>query len=223
MSKEWTQLEPRTGKAIAPDEVNVELRTAAESIQSLDRTQLPALSVNASNLETYALHRVWAKDRWPTTAGQQGEQGAVRDAATSTNSWEAVTYQEFGGGWQTLAASFDLTGFKGGNLFIEWAGVGFIFPMFSDTLNQPKPGNPKYLRFRILVAGVVVAEVRGCAYHESFRLFGTAQLPAGDHEVLLQFKPTSVGADDPLTDTGGDPILQAHVYGNKVFSIGRFR
>jgi hypothetical protein len=83
--------------------------------------------------------------------------------------------------------------------------------------------NPKYLNLRILVNNTLLAERRGPALHEHFRIFGSMNFPPGDLSVRLQAKMTSVGPDDPLENTTPKDIPQVHLYSNKYLAIGRFR
>jgi hypothetical protein len=138
--------------------------------------------------------------------------------------WQGISYQGATGAWQSLSsAGATLSGFKGGSLFLEWSGCGYIYPAFADTLALDYPFNPKYLRLRILVNGVVLCERRGCYTHEHFRVFGSQQFPPGDLNVRFQFKVTPNGPDDALTVSGGNNVMQAHLYSNKFLAIGRFR
>ena len=81
------------------------------------------------------------------------------------------------------------------------------------------------MRLRILVAGVVLAERRGPAYHESFRIFGTGVFPSGDLSVQLQWRLIEPGSDDPIetNNVGNNNVVQEHIYSQKYFAIGRFR
>ena len=216
--KKWTQHEARLGNTVSPEVINDEMSSAASSIQTLDRSQLPPVCADASNLALYALHRVWCSER----VGATGEQTASVDTTTASNMWESLSYQNWSGTWLT-AATFTLTGFKGGSLFLEWSGNGYVYPAWTNTDGNLHPGNPKYLKVRILVAGVVIAERLGCASHEHWRLFGTSLFPQGDHEVVLQFQPTPIGVDDAIVTSGGTTLMQAHLYSSKYFAIGRFR
>ena len=189
---------------------------------TLDRTQLPINSVNDTNLNDNALQQVWCHPIWPVSAGKDGEQGNVRDSLTAANQWDAVTYQAYSGSWLSLA-TITLTGFKGGHLFLEWSGNSLVYPNFTNTASNITPGNPKYCRLRILVAGVIMAERLGGAQHEHFRIFGGGLLPPGDHPVLLQFRPTTLGVDDALVNSAGDRVMQAHVYASKFLACGRYR
>ena len=79
------------------------------------------------------------------------------------------------------------------------------------------------MRLRILVSGVLLAERRGPAYHESFRVFGSGMFPSGDLSVELQWRLIEPGSDDPIEDLGGKNVVQGHIYSQKYFAIGRFR
>lgn len=219
--KKWSQYEARTGNTVSPDSVNEELRAQSSSMTTLDRAQLPVASFDNTYLKDYALHRVYAYPRAPLAGGKEGEQTAVSDTLTSTNSWNAATFQAYTGGWVSVF-SFTLTDFKSGHLFLEWSGNAFAQPLFTNTKSNLRPGNPKYVNVRILVAGIVIAERQGAAYHEHWRIFGTSLLPSGDHQVELQFRLTPPGTDDAMTDHNGDHMLQAHIYSSKCLAIGRW-
>lgn len=226
--KAWTQRQARTGGILSPESVNAELRSAVTSVSTMDRDQLPAAAFDASNFAAGALHRVWWAPRWPSESvvplARAGEQDAVRDSATPNNGWISGTYQTYGGGWQDLTSTpFVANGFAGGYFWVEWSGIGYPFPAFSDTLNMEKPGNPKYINLRILANGVLLCERRGVAYHERFRVTGGTPLPQGDVQVTFQFRPTPTGPDDPLETTATDAVPQFHLYGNSVLAIGRHR
>ena len=172
--KKWTKRDATLEAAVSPAAVNDELRASQSSITTLDRDQLPAEFVDQARLETYALHRVYVADKWGT-----GEQTSAADAEVLPRAWRAATYQTYTGGWLPGVAgtTVDLTGFKGGHLFIEWSGNAYVFGPMADGANQTHPGTPRHMRLRILVSGVVLAEQRGPAYHESFRIFGTGVFP----------------------------------------------
>jgi hypothetical protein len=216
--KNWTEHVARAGNAISPAVVNAEISAGVASIQTLDRTQLPDNSIGVSRLTDYAMHRVWCT----TILGSTGEQTAAVDTSIKNNMWRALSYQSYGGGWLT-AHTLTLTGCKNGDVFIEWSGNGYVFPGFTNTSSNFQPGNPKYLGVRMIVAGVVVAERKGCAYHEHWRIFGNIQLPQGDHSVSLQFQAVPPGKDDAIETAANDHITQAHLYSSKVFAIGRWR
>jgi hypothetical protein len=219
--KKWTQRDARTGGTVSPPSLNDELSSARESMTALDRHQLPAACVDDAVLVDAAMHKVWASDQFPGVSGQEGEQVAVRDSDVFGRSWISLTPQGYAGGWVSIGASTTLDGFKGGNLFIEWSGNGYVYNAFAQGLHAPRM--PRYLGLRIVVAGQVIAERRGCAYHETFRIFGTASLPPGDHIVEYQFKVTPIGPDDAVEDTTANHIPQAHIWGSKFFAIGRWR
>ena len=224
MSKNWTEREVRAGDAIPPDALNDELRVQRSSITTLDRDQLPSNYVDETRLEQYSLVRVWTSDRFPATSNEQGEQQAARDTSVPARAWISDTYQLDSGTWQDVSgSSITMSGFKGGNLYIEWAGAGYIYSAFSYSSVTDRPGNPKYLNLRIVVNGIVVAERRGPSYHEAFRCFGNQQLPPGDLTVQFQFRITQNTDLDPLTDAGGDNVMQAHLYRNQYVAVGRWR
>ena len=220
--KKWTKRDATLEAAVSPAAVNDELRASQSSITTLDRDQLPAEFVDQARLETYALHRVYVADKWGT-----GEQTSAADADVLPRAWKAATYQTYTGGWLPGVAgtTVDLTGFKGGHLFIEWSGNAYVFGPMADGANQTHPGTPRHMRLRILVSGVVLAEQRGPAYHESFRIFGTGVFPSGDLSVQLQWRLTEPGSDDPIetNNVGNNNVVQGHIYSQRYFAIGRFR
>ena len=222
--KKWTQRELRAGGVAEPSAINDELRAQQSSITTLDREQLETDWVDEGYLADYALHRVYADPRYPS--GSYGEQTIQSDpTVTPSNGFLSITPKLDPGSWfdvDETSGAITLTGFKGGNLYVEWSGNALVFPVFADTTNLEFPKLPKYLSLRILVNGTQLAERRGAAYHEHFRIFGAANYPAGDLELRLQGKITGVGPDEPLV-TNGDDIPQAHIYSNRYFAIGRFR
>ena len=219
--KKWTIREADQSAAVSPGAVNDELRAQQSSMTTLDRSQLPADFVDAARLEQYALHRCWVAERW----GSTGEQTACIDTdILATRSWRAATYQKFAGGWlDGVTSALELTGFKGGNLFIEWSGNAYVFGAIADGAVATFPYAPRYMRLRIIVAGVIVAERRGPAYHEHWRIFGSAVFPPGDHTVQLQWRLIASAPDDTLELSTGENIVQGHIYSQKYLAIGRFR
>ena len=133
----------------------------------------------------------------------------------------------YSGGWLpgVSGTTITLTGFKGGHLFLEWSGNAYVFGAMADGASQTHPGTPRHMRLRILVSGVVIAERRGPAYHESFRIFGTGVFPSGDLSVQLQWRLVEPGSDDPIetNNVGNNNVVQGHLYSQKYFAIGRFR
>jgi len=222
--KAWTQRQQRSGDTTSPASLNDELRSSASQIATLGRDELPIQCVSDSNLIDGALMDSWSSVLYPSTTGSEGEQQAVRDPGTQAGRmWEAVTFQATPGGWLSAAPSVTLTGFKGGQLFIEWSGNGFVFGAFGQTAYSDAPYLPRYLNLRILVDGVLLVERRGSAYHDHWRIFGTASFPPGDLSVEFQFRVPEPGPDDAVQTTGGANIMQAHLYSMKYLCIGRWR
>jgi hypothetical protein len=224
MPRRWTARDTRAGDTISPESVQQELSSSQSSITTLDRDQLPANAIDESYLEDYAMQRVWASRQFPTTANRGGEQAAARDSDVALNQFLAITYQVFPGSWFECGSA-TLTGFKGGSLQIEWSGNAVVSPLFQMSVNAPFPGTPKYLRFRILVGGVVLVERRGVAIHNHFRILGGGVFPQGDLPVSFQALATRANPDEPITEdiTGTPPIMQAHIYSMRYFAIGRWR
>jgi hypothetical protein len=221
--KKWTQREVRQGGVVEPSAINDELRAQQSSMTTLDREQYDNNWVEPPYLADYALHRTYVDPRYPTYGEQQTQSTS---ANTPVNAFMCVTAQIDPGSWVNLFPSsgiITLSGFKGGNLFVEWSGNAFVLPNFSDTQNLEFPKNPKYVNYRILVNNTLLTERRGTGYHEHFRIFGAGNFPAGPVELQLQFKVTSVGPDDCIVNTGGEELPQVHVYSNKYFVNGRFR
>jgi hypothetical protein len=222
--KKWTQHEPRPGNSASPDSINDEFRAHQSSFATLDRSQLPPLSIDSSRLTSHALHQVWCYPRYPLTADYEGEQDALLDTSIPlTNEWVSISYQDMPGGWLNVGDPITLTGFKGGNLFVEWSGNGWVFPLFTNTKHSYRPGNPKRIRLRLVVGGIVIADRWGPGYTEHWRIFGTTQLPAGNHALYMQFQLTPQGPDDAIEDSTGQRLAQGHVFSSKVFVMARYR
>lgn len=221
MSKKWTEHQARDKHLLDTEQVGAEFRVAQSSITTLDRTQLPASQFTKTHIKDAVLHKMWCLEI--TGGSHPGEIPSPRDSGTPAFQWIAPTYQTYGGSWQTLS-SFTVTGFLGGNLFVEWHGNGYVNGLCNQTLNNAYPANPKHLNLRIIVAGVKIAEKMGppSGIH-SFRLFGTGQFPPGDHVVLLQWRGTSSGPDDIIENNSNQETMQFHAFGCKALAIGRHR
>ena len=59
----------------------------------------------------------------------------------------------------------------------------------------------------------------------SFRVFGGGLYPQGDLQVEFQWRFTPAGQDDAIVDNGPNSLhlCQAHLWGNKVLAIARYR
>lgn len=221
MSKKWTTYQMRDKHLLDADAITEEFRSNQSSITTLDRTQMPASSVDNSRLIDGALHRIYVDDISP--GAFSGEINTNRDGDTTAWQFEAPSYQTYGGAWTTLW-SRTLSNFRGGNLYIEWNGSCYVNGLCHQTFNNAYPPNPKHFNLRIIVAGVEVANSWGPAIGcQSYRLFGTAQLPPGDHPVLFQWRGTPSGPDEVVVNDAGQHIMQFHSWGNKALAIGRFR
>jgi hypothetical protein len=201
--KYWTQHQARTSQTTEADQLNAEMRASQSAITTLDRTQTPQLSYDPTNVKPYALHQMWASGGAP--AGLQGP-------------------QHYSGGWET-AHTQTLTGFRGGHLHIEWGGQVALFPGFQQTSNNYHPANPKRMQLRIQVADVTMVERLGVARSMgSFRVVGGGLFPQGDLQVEYQWRYTPAGQDDAIVNTpAGLHLMQAHLFGNKVLAIARYR
>ena len=219
MSKKYVEREAMAGGVLSPDSANVPLRTQQSSISSLDREQLPSDFVNTDRLAQYAMYRTYHATRSPAS----GEQN-LQSSAVAARSWEALTAQNDPGTWRNFdGGSQTFSGFKGGQLFLEWSGNAFSYPVFAATQNLTYPLNPKYLNLRILINGSLLVGRRGVAYMEHFRIFGTKIFPPGDLVAEFQYRMTSVGPDDPLLSTAPAEYTQAHLFSSKFLAIGRWR
>jgi hypothetical protein len=158
-------------------------------------------------------------------SAEAGEQG-IADTDTPADQWQCATYQAYGGGYRTIFSG-SLTGFRGGNLYIEFQGCAYVNPLCHQTWNNGFPPNPKFMSIRIVVAGISIAESMGSGSGgcEGFRLFGNAQLPPGDHAVEVQWQGTPPGQDDPVVEASGSAyhISQYHLWSAKMLAIGRWR
>lgn len=224
MAKKWTQRELRTGGVVEPSAINEELRAQQSSITTLDREQYDKDFVDDTLMADNAILKVEVAPIYPSgTYGEQKLQSATGDVPP--HSFTGITPKLDPGSWFDIdpTTAISMTGFKGGNLYVEWSGNAYVFPTFSDTENLEFPMNPKYLSFRILVNSTLLVERRGVALHEHFRCFGAANFPPGLLVIRLQAKMTGVGPDDCIVNTTPKDIPQVHIYSNKYLAIGRFR
>lgn len=219
--KHWTTRQAVARSVIAPDTINDELAVSQSSITTLDRSQMPPDWCNASRLEDYALHRVYQDPLYPLSRG--GEQTADQDTSVPNNSWISSTIQVHLGDWTNIGPAVPLPGFKGGSLYMEYGCNSYANNIFADGINDGRPGSPAYVRLRILVNGITLAERRGKASHGRCRVFGSLQLPAGDLTVNLQFKLTEASEDAALVTLAGGHLMQAHIYAGRYLAIGRWR
>lgn len=151
--KKWTQHQASNGLAVNPPLVNDELTAQQSSATTLDRAQLPASWVDAARLKDGALHQAWEASLFP--AG--GEQTTEVDAIVPPMGWMSSTLQIQSGGWTSISPSpILLTGFRGGNLFLEWSCNAWVNNIFIHGLNDGKPYSPNYMRLRAVVNGTVV-------------------------------------------------------------------
>jgi len=219
--KRWAQREATAGATISPDAINDELRAQQSSVTTLDRDQLPGNYVDEARLKDYAILRGYVATAHP--AG--GQQDVVVYDVPDGNMWDACAFPAYPGGWQDASASSatTLTGFKGGQLHIEWAGNGYIFGSMASGLNVPLPMSPRYLGLRITVNGVVIAEKRGPGCHEAFRVIGSTLAPQGDLSVRFQWRIEGPSQDDATETTAGTSVPQAHLYSMRYLAIGRWR
>ena len=221
MTKKWTQRESTAGLTVSPELVNTELRAQQSAITSLDRTQLPANSVDDTRLKDYALHRVYAEKLYPSGGSSPGEQDAARDADVGTIGWISETLQVQTGGWRNVSTPFEID-FAGGQLFVEWSCNVYAHNIFALGLNDGLPGTPNTVRLRILVNGVNIAERRGGYGHQTSRLMASQLFPQGTLEIALQFKSTPASQDCADTDSG-DNTPYCHVWNNRYLIVGRHR
>lgn len=221
--KRWTQHQATTGLAASPALVNDELTAQQSSATTLDRTQLPSNWASNTRLKDGALHQVWADAAYPNG----GQQDAEVDLIVPPMGWMSATIQVMSGGWRSVSVTpLLLTGFKGGNLFLEWSCNVIANNIWVLGINEGRPYSPNYVRLRAVVNGTVIAERRGGAYHQTSRLIGNAQLPAGDLNIELQFQLTAPGQDyaaslDPTVGSYHQPY--GHLWNSRYLIIGRFR
>ena len=229
--KYWTKHQARANQTAESDQLNAELRASQSAITALDRTQTPNRAYDRTEVTQYALRQVWTtvdaggNPMWGSGT-TQGEQTNARSLTADTYSYQflAVTYQLYNGGWRT-AYTQTLNGFAGGHLHIEWGGQACVNLAFTQTYNNVYPANPKYMQFRIRIAGVTMVERKGVARSmDTFRVFGSGMYPQGDLQVEYQWKLTAAGQDDAIVSTPtGNHLMQGHIWGNKVMAIARYR
>lgn len=215
LSKRWTGSEARTGRSVSPKLVNDELRAQQSSATTLDRTQVPGAWVDESYVAANAMVQVWHST-------SNIEQTNEVDSSVNQNCFLSSTIQTAGGGWRTLESA-QLSGFKGGSLFVEWSANCYVNNIFCYGSNDGKPGTPNYLSMRILVNGVPLAARRGAGYHQTCRIFGSQLFPPGDLTVDLQWRDTAQSQDAADQTTAGDHVPYSHVYNSRWLAIARLR
>ena len=215
--KKWTQSQATAGRAVSPKLLNDEMRAQQSSATTIDRAQIPAGWVDDDYLEQYALHQVWS-----STTSAHIEQTTERDTDVGDSAFLSSTIQTASGGWRTLQ-SVSLTGFKGGNLFIEWSANVYVNNIFAYGVNDGKPGTPNYMALRILVNGVNIGERRGASYHQMSRIFGSQLFAPGDLSVSFQWKYTAQSQDARSTTSSGDHVPYGHVWNHRWIAIARYR
>jgi len=222
MSKKWTQRDATTGATASPGAVNDELRAQQSSITTLDREQLPREYADASRVKDYALQRVYHAAAYPS-GGEQTT--AVFTGAVAPQSWNAAAFRVYPGGWVNAGSGngITLTGWKGGMLHFEWVGNAYIMGGMAEGNGGFYPYNPRYLNLRITANGVTIAERRGPAYHEAFRVLGSQLLPQGDIQIRLQWRINGASQDDCLLTSAGNVVPQAHLWGMRYLAVGRWR
>lgn len=234
--KQWTKHDARSTQLIEADQFNEQHQSFRSQMTGLDRAQYPEGCVSQAQLVTNAMHKCWVFDPWDAgTASQLGEQVVLRAAPadTSANQFVAATYGNHTSGWVTVFET-TLSPFKGGNLLVEWYGCSAIQQFWGwsyyqnwNTVGSPavrSKSNDKYMGLRILVNGVVLTERIGPAKPmDHFTLTGAQQLPSGPVTLTCQMNPTGAGPDDPVTSDAGYELMQAHLFSNRVFAIGRWR
>ena len=231
--KQWTKHEARKDQTAEAGQFNAQHQSFRSEITALDRSQYPENCVTKSRLTPNALHKCWVISPWDTgVTNALGEQTRKRatDAETLPQQMRAANYGNHTAGWLT-AYETTLTPFKGGNLFVEWYGCSAIQPFWGwtvfaswDSRRSKGTTNDKYVGLRILVNGVTMVERIGLAKAlDHFSITGSLQVPSGPVTLTLQWNPTSAGPDDPVTDMGGDQLMQSHLFANRVFVIGRWR
>jgi hypothetical protein len=232
--KQWTQHDARSKQTVESGQFNFEQQAARSMMAGLDRSQFPESCLTSAQMTPAALHQCYIFSPWDTgVTGALGEQTIRRaaDADTLPEQFRAVNYQAYGSGWIT-AFETTLSPFKGGNLLTEWYGNCAIQAFFNWTRRaswiagtSKGVANEKFLGLRILYNGVVIAERIGPAKPmDHFSISGSQQVPSGPVILTLQFKPQAAGPDDAVQDADNNDFLcQAHLFGNRVFAIGRFR
>lgn len=228
--KRWTEHDARTDQLVEAAQFNDQHRASRSSMVGLDRSQYPSGCVTSDMLMPGARHKVWVLSPWDNSvADAKGEQTAIRaaDANTMPHQFRGVTYQQYGSGWVT-AHEVTLEPFRGGSLLVDWCGcttLQVFFTWTNDAGTVKAPASSKKVGVRILFNGVEVVQRLGPAKPmDTFRLVGSAPLPAGPVTVTFQFQIPSCGPDDPVVEVvGNDHLLQAHLWGNRVVCVGRWR
>jgi hypothetical protein len=235
--KQWTGHDAMSNQLLDAGQFNEQQRRARGQMAGLDRSQLPVGGLTEAMVTDAALHKVWTFVPWDTgVLGADGEQTRFRAADADTHEFQfmGVTYQAYGSGWVT-AFETTLTPFRGGSLQTEWFGNTSLQIFFTWTIqarqnSTPIPGRQadRYVGLRILYNGMVVSERIGPAKPaDCFRILGESQLPSGNVTLTLQYQITAAGPDDAVLDTvtvsPNKHLMQAHLWGNRVVCVGRWR
>lgn len=215
--KRWTQHQPRSAQLLDAGQVNSEQTAHRASIQTLDRTQLPAVAQSA--LKAGALHKIWLFN-------ERDEQTKYVATNVPSDQWRCATALNYSGGYVTAFEEI-LTGHHGGMTYIEWSGLAFCNGFAPMKLGKLVGSElmEKQLRLRILASGLLIGEFHLLlAGTESFCVFASANLPPGDHIISLQFDGSGDADDEPIKDhTTNDRIMQFHVANSMLLAVGRFR
>lgn len=232
--KQWTKHDAREDQLVEPAQFNAQHQSFRSQMTGLDRAQLPEGCVTAARLVPNALHKIWVFSPWDTgvadAAGEQTRKRAL-DSDTLSEQFRASNYGNHTSGWLT-AFETTLTPFKGGNLMVEWYGCSSIQTAwgwtsaaeYNSSAGKGKT-NDKYVGLRILINGVTMVERIGPAKSmDHFTIDGSLQVPSGPVTLTCQWNPTGAGPDEPVADSvTNDLLMQAHLFGNRVFAIARWR
>ena len=231
--KQWTKNNARTEQIVDANQFNEQHRSFRGQMTGLDRAQYPEGCVTQSRLKPNAMHKCWVFSPWSTgVTAADGEQTVRRaaDSDTLPQQWRALNYVNYTAGFITVFET-TLEPFKGGNLFVEWYGNAAIQQFWGWTneasyqSTQKGIPNDKFGGLRILLNGVVVVERIGPAKPmDCFSISGAQQLASGPVTLTCQWNPTGAGPDDPIDESlSNKDLMQAHLFGNRIFAIGRWR
>lgn len=219
--KYWTQQQARDDGTVEAAGYSTEIATASSAAASLDRTQLPRLSIAKANIQDYALHRVYVIDMDDFNPTYPGEQSTFRETGCVYWNWQAASYKNYGGGEVELF-SIELPDGKEGLYQIELKGNYYVHPYWGNSLT---PINPKNLSIGIYLNGVQVLKTQGFVRPMgSFYLVGAGAGVGGTNTLSITAQFNAAGRQDAIViNSTNYEWIQWHLACLQAVVIGRWR
>lgn len=217
--KAWSQTQLRNGNTLAVADYNRDHEAARASAVSIDRTQLPATSINRAKVTAGAFHRVWLFDMEDVNADYPGEQSVERDTDGLSFQFAGISHYR---GSTTEFFSGSCADGKEGMYQIELKGNYFVHKYWDFSA---RPINPKKLGIRIYWNSNPVLETWGFTHPMgSFTLNVTVPGVAGSNTLSMEYTCPESGSQDSRVVAGTSyHVTQAHLWGMQALVIGRWR